>query len=75
MRRVGDVVRVAQGLAIVRAPGDEVPDIGVDVVDESLEAVGTVVDVFGPIDRPYLAVAPGDERHLPALVGSPLYTR
>ena len=73
MRRVGEVVRVAQGLAIVRAPDGEHPDIGTPVVDRSLSNVGRVVDVFGPVERPYLAVSPTD---LPTtLLGTVLYAR
>jgi len=75
MRRVGEVVRVAQSVAVVRTAADEYPDVGTALVDEELTAVGRVVDVFGPVDRPYLAVAPDAETHLPALVGSKLYAR
>ena len=90
MRRVGSVVRTAQGLAVLRADaggsdgqsGDGGDDndsirneIGTMVLDDSLEEVGRIVDVFGPVDRPYLAVTPDDGVHLPALVGSTLYAR
>ncbi len=79
MRRIGQVVRTAQGLAILRA--DDASDdtghdeIGTMVLDESLDSVGRVVDVFGPVDRPYLAVTPDKDVHLPSLVGSTLYAR
>ena len=76
MRRVGTVVRTAGGLAIARAEsGAEPPGIGSPVVDESLSAVGRVVDVFGPVERPYVAVTPNDGGGLAALVGSKLYAR
>jgi RNA-binding protein len=80
MRRVGSVVRTAQGLAILRADAGTDADvlrdeIGTMVLDDSLETVGRVVDVFGPVDRPYLAVTPDDGVHLPSLVGSTLYAR
>ncbi|ARS91588.1 H/ACA ribonucleoprotein complex subunit GAR1 [Natrarchaeobaculum aegyptiacum] len=79
MRRVGSVVRTAQGLAILRADpssdGDQYRhEIGTMVLDDSLEEVGRVVDVFGPVDQPYLAVTPEDV-HLPSLVGATLYAR
>ena len=75
MRRVGTVVRTAGGLAIARgSTGDEPPRIGSGVVDESLATVGRVVDVFGPVDRPYVAVTPNDD-DLAALVGGKLYAR
>ena len=75
MRRVGEVVRVAQNIAVVRSPDEFHPDIGTGVVDEDLDELGRVVDVFGPVERPYLAVSPDGEVHLPALVGTKLYAR
>ncbi|MES3160241.1 MAG: Gar1/Naf1 family protein [Halorubrum sp.] len=76
MRRVGTVVRTAGGLAIARGdPGDQPPDIGDGVVDESLSRVGRVVDVFGPVDHPYVAVTPANGVTLTMLVGGPLYAR
>ncbi|NHN40340.1 H/ACA RNA-protein complex component Gar1 [Halorubellus sp. JP-L1] len=74
MKRVGEVVRVAQGLAIARASDDDPPRIGAGVVDENLDEVGRVVDVFGPVGRPYVAVTADDGR--PALLlGEKLYAR
>lgn len=75
MYRVGEVVRTAQGLAIVRSPDADHADIGTMVLDDDLEDVGRVVDVFGPVEQPYLAVTPDDDVHLPGLVGSVLYAR
>ena len=85
MRRVGSVVRTAQGLAVLRTddtdgdasgPSDPIRnEIGTMVLDDSLETVGRVVDVFGPVDRPYIAVTPDSGVHLPSLVGSTLYAR
>jgi len=75
MRRLGEVVRTAQGLAVVRCPDDDHPDIGTTVLNEDLEGIGRVVDVFGPVDRPYLAVTPDDGVALPTLVGTPVYAR
>ncbi len=76
MQRVGTVVRTAQGLAIARRdPGAEPPDIGLMVVDESLSTVGRVVDVFGPVGHPYVAVTPDDDVPLAELLGGKLYGR
>jgi RNA-binding protein len=83
MRRAGEAVRTAQGLVVVRTPpgeggrlrpGEDVPDIGVELVDESLTPVGRVVDVFGPVERPYLAVEAGSVDPV-TLLGRPLYAR
>ncbi len=75
MRRVGEVSRTAQGLAILRSPDESYPDVGTEVVDSDLRTVGRVVDVFGPIERPYVAVSPDDGVALPALLGEKLYAR
>ncbi|MCU4925173.1 Gar1/Naf1 family protein [Halobacteria archaeon AArc-dxtr1] len=78
MRRIGEVVRAAQGLAVLRTDGDRSQyddEIGTMAVDDSLETAGRVVDVFGPVDRPYLAVTPDEGVHLPSLVGTTLYAR
>ncbi|GAB3681803.1 H/ACA ribonucleoprotein complex subunit GAR1 [Salinarchaeum chitinilyticum] len=73
MERLGTTNRIAQGLAIVRV--DDVPDIGTEVVDDQLETVGTVVDVFGPVAAPFATVSPAESRQLPSLLGEPLYVR
>jgi RNA-binding protein len=75
MERVGTVSRTAQGLAVVRCDDADQPEIGTPVVDESLNSVGRVVDVFGPVSRPYVAVAPRDRSRLAGMVGSKLYAR
>ena len=74
MKRVGTVSRTAQGVAIVQLD-DEPPDIGTVVVDDSLSRVGRIVDVFGPVDTPYVAVAPSTGVSPASLVGSKLYAR
>lgn len=73
MRRAGEVVRVAGGLAVARSDDHTHPDIGDRVVDERLEDVGEVVDVFGPVDRPYVAVTSRDRPE--GLLGETLYVR
>lgn len=75
MKRVGTVVRTAQGLAVVRSSNNGYPEIGTDVLDENLQLVGRVVDVFGPVDQPYVAVSPEAEASLPELLGMVLYAR
>jgi RNA-binding protein len=75
MRRVGSVERLTQGLAIVRAGDAEYAAIGTAVVDDELRSVGEVVDVFGPVDAPYMAVSPAGSVHLPRLIGAVLYAR
>ncbi|WP_255150029.1 H/ACA ribonucleoprotein complex subunit GAR1 [Halorarius halobius] len=75
MKRVGDVVSTAQGLLVARCPADEHPDIGAPVIDENLDSVGRVVDVFGPVERPYVAVTPASGVVPDAMLGQKLYAR
>lgn len=74
MRRLGDVVRIAAGRIIVRCPDGKRPDLGSETVNVDLVVVGTVVDVFGPVDRPYATVIP-DGKLDPGIVGQRLYVR
>lgn len=74
MKRVGEGTRTAQGKLIVRSEDESYPNLGTTVLDENLDEVGTVVSVFGPVERPFLAVIP-DGKPIVGLVGSPLYAR
>ena len=73
MRRVGTVVRAVGGVAVARSSDERHPDVGGAVVDEALATVGRVVDVMGPVARPYLVVA--TEGSPAALLNDPLYVR
>lgn len=75
MKRVGEVVRTAQGLAVLRSPDESYPNVGTLVVDSDLKTVGRVVDIFGPVDQPYIAVSPNGGVVLPSLLGEKLYAR
>ncbi|SDM15045.1 RNA-binding protein [Halogranum gelatinilyticum] len=75
MQRVGTVSKTAQNLAIIHCDGEDHPDIGTSVVDESLSRVGRVVDVFGPVSQPYVAVATDSGVLLTDLLGQKLYAR
>ncbi|USS41491.1 Gar1/Naf1 family protein [Thermococcus aggregans] len=57
MKRLGKVSHYAkQGFLILRS--DFVPMLNDPVVDKNLQLVGTVKDVFGPVNYPYVAVKP-----------------
>lgn len=74
MKRAGTAEGVAQGVLVVRSQDREHPDVGTEIIDDSLDTVGHVVDVFGPVERPYLTVS--SDRDQPALVvGNALYAR
>lgn len=75
MQRIGTVDRTAQGLAVVSVDSDELPEIGLMVINESLSTVGRIVDVFGPVESPYVAITPTSGTSLTDLVGTKLYAR
>ncbi len=75
IQRVGTIVNTAQGLVVVRAVDASHPDPGTAVIDEQLDAVGQVVDVFGPVERPYVAVSPASNAERVGLLGAVVYAR
>ena len=59
MRRLGKVLHVSKrGSLIIRA--EKTPPSGerAVVVDKAAEKVGSIVDVFGPVKTPFVAVRP-----------------
>ena len=57
MKRLGRVSHYAkQGFLILRSSW--VPALNEPVVDKNLRLVGTVKDVFGPVNMPYVAIKP-----------------
>jgi RNA-binding protein len=75
MRRAGTVVGSAQGLLVVSCADDAHPDVGAPLVDENLDDVGEVVEVFGPVEAPYVAVSPSGSVNPAALLDAPVYER
>lgn len=74
MNRVGTVIRVAQGLLVAKSPDRSIPSVGDEVVDEALVTVGTVVDVMGPVEQPYIVVDPTVD-DAPSLLNRRVYVR
>lgn len=72
MRRLGKVLHVSKtGSIILRT--QKIPGIGASVVDKSLDRIGTVSDVFGPVKHPYVAVSPANNVDIDRLVNRVLY--
>ena len=71
MKKLGKVSHYAkQGFLILRTT--RVPNLNDRVVDKNLTFVGTVKDVFGPVNAPYVAVKPRVKNPLD-YIGAPLY--
>ena len=60
-----------EGNIIVR--GDNVPDHGNIVYDAKQKRIGSVKRVFGPVERPYITVAPFDKTVLKNISGKKVY--
>ncbi len=57
MQRLGRVVSVTPSQNVV-IKTENTPKIGSSVVDETLQTVGKVFDVIGPVTSPYAIVKP-----------------
>lgn len=75
MDRVGTVVKIAQGLLVVRSDSKTYPSLGTTVIDEHLDEAGTVVDVMGPVSRPFVIVSPRPDSSVVSVLNQRLYTR
>ncbi len=74
MRRLGEVLHVSKrGSIILRT--DKTPPIGRQaiVLDKKANRIGNIIDVFGPVGSPYVAIKPFNEVNTESLLGQVLY--
>ncbi|MFW9958853.1 MAG: H/ACA ribonucleoprotein complex subunit GAR1 [Candidatus Odinarchaeota archaeon] len=74
MRRLGTVLQIShRGTIIVRT--EKVPPVGDKsiVFDKRAQEIGIIVDVFGPVKHPYVAIRPNKEFDTKKLIGQVLY--
>ena len=74
MRRLGEVLHVSKrGSIILRT--DKTPPIGKQaiVLDKKANRIGNVIDVFGPVNSPYVAIRPFKGTETESLIGQVLY--
>ena len=57
MQHLGRVLHMSSSRNLILKAATQ-PRIGDKVVDENLEFVGSVFDIFGPVSSPYIAVKP-----------------
>lgn len=55
MQRIGRVLHFSSDKNII-IKAEKLPRIGAKVVDEKLNLVGKVFDIFGPVSSPYVKV-------------------
>ena len=76
MKRLGKVLHISKrGSIILRT--DKTPPVGSRsiVLDKKAQEVGTIIDVFGPVKEPYVAIRPKQDFDTTKLVGQMLYLR
>ena len=76
MRRLGKILHISKrGSLILRT--DKTPPIGPHalVLDKEANMIGTILDVFGPVNNPYVSIRPYDGVDLQKLVGQLVYLR
>jgi RNA-binding protein len=74
LQRLGRITNVSpSGNAIVKAT-ENTPQIGSEVVDENLTAIGRIFDIIGPVSAPYAVIKPSNKVKEPAkLLNKPVY--
>jgi RNA-binding protein len=76
LRRLGKVLHISKrGSIILRT--DKTPSAGSRsiVLDKKAQEVGIIIDVFGPVKEPYVAVRPKRGSDPSKLVGQLLYLK
>lgn len=74
MRRLGKVLHISnRGSIIIRT--EKTPPVGRQaiVMDKKAQEVGIIIDVFGPVNFPYVAIKPNSGYDPQKLVGQMLY--
>jgi len=72
LKRLGKVLHISRRGAIILRT-DKTPPIGAQVVDKSVEVIGTITDIFGPVKEPYISIRAKEGVNTTKLVGQPVY--
>jgi RNA-binding protein len=74
LRRLGKVLHISKRGSIILQT-DKTPSVGGRsvVLDKKAQEVGIIIDVFGPVKTPYVAVRPKRKTDPHKLVGQMLY--
>jgi RNA-binding protein len=76
LRRLGKVLHISKrGSIILRT--DRTPPVGSRsiVLNKKAQEIGTIIDVFGPVKEPYVAIRPKRDFDTSKLVGQMLYLK
>ncbi|MFW9809242.1 MAG: H/ACA ribonucleoprotein complex subunit GAR1 [Candidatus Thorarchaeota archaeon] len=74
MKRLGKVLHISNRGSIILQT-EKTPPVGDRsvVLDKKAQEVGTIIDVFGPVKTPYIAIRPKKNTDPQKLVGQMLY--
>ena len=74
IKKLGPIVHYSDlGYAIVISPS-QLPKIGSNIVNETMEHIGLVNDIFGPVNKPYLSIKIKEQYKGKIPVGTILYS-
>lgn len=73
MKIIGEIQNVSyNGLWLIRS--ETAPGIGSDVFNQQKQKVGRIINIIGPVSRPYLLVRPARSRDTQLqIIGEKLY--
>jgi RNA-binding protein len=71
LQRLGKVISITPSSSLI-IKTENPPKIGTEVVDESLNVVGRVFDIIGPMSSPYAVIKPS-VKDPAVLLNKPLY--
>ncbi len=72
LKRIGIVVQTTKsGTIIVKSKFT--PKEGAWAIDAALKKIGKIIEVFGPVKAPYVAIKPYAQIDIQKLKGKPLY--
>ncbi len=71
LQRLGKVLSITPSSSLI-IKTENPPKIGSEVVDESLNVVGKIFDIIGPVSSPYAVIRPS-VKDPSVLVNKPLY--
>jgi RNA-binding protein len=76
LKRLGKVLHISKrGSIILRTEGTPPAGSRSIVLDKKAREVGNIIDIFGPVKEPYVAVRPKRDLNVSELVGQMLYLK
>ncbi len=71
MRKLGRPLHTVKRRVVIVEMEERKPIIGASVYDYNLRLVGKIVDIIGPVKKPYAVVRPLEKKFLESMASSP----